>query len=78
MRSEFVVVEFDNEGKIGTDGATFPFRGNFVDRAFLVEDIESLTPMFGVVINHYGCFDTNAVAYLHMTKIPILLTIDEV
>ena len=65
MRFEFVVIEFDDEGEIGTDGATFPFSGYFVDRAFLVLDIDSNTAMFGVMINNYRCLDTNAVAYLH-------------
>jgi hypothetical protein len=77
MCSQFVVVEFDNQWEIGTNGATFPFSGNFVDRAFLTDNIEGLTPMFGVMIDNYRCFDPNAIAYLHITKIPMLLKIGD-
>jgi hypothetical protein len=65
MRSELIIIEFDDEGKIGTDGATFPFCGYFVDRALLVLDIDPNTPMLGVMVDNYRCLDTNPIAYLH-------------
>jgi hypothetical protein len=73
--AELVIVELDHQGKIGTDRATLPFRSDFIDRPLLVLNIDSLTAIFGVMINNYRCTDTNSIAYLHVLKIPIFLIV---
>ncbi len=75
VRAELVIIKLDYQGKISTHRATLPFRRNFIDRPFLILNIDSLTAIFGVMINNYGCTDTNSIAYLHGLKIPVFLIV---